>query len=513
MVFGFPTEDRSMMKNRVRRIISGLLPWPRRVPVNNPASCHASLSWMGFHVSQLGNTGAFLRRFAFCAALLCFSATQAPAAAMAGAIQLPLDPIAPRSMRECDNLYTRYQAIFEEVRLAAKAKGDEAWEIANSRGPNAAAPVYTAARQLNDEAIQVVSEGSRARSRCAAQVYAYQQAQNRREAEEQQRIRISQPGAGQAGQPGSMNATRQAKARLPVDAGLETLRTSVLSGLEMYQNYGGIRVIGGEAQRGSPSPHRAALAGTLLKIVELYDLFSPLQSRGGAGHFLGRLQQGTEVGQSAIGSLVGWNSVQKMFISVSLGMLFDLHGSAVQDLQNAMAAFDGETDGLGSKFESAKSNETALLSGQGFESSAGANLAEIYQEAHQAAAFLVVARANAARTALRQAAQEREAAKAREIARARAAEKAQANAKARAAATPRQPSGGGGAPAYRSSDASSSSGRRYTATHCQQILAQIRSNNQILATAPLDSPLGQQLVGAIREAQKINQDAYNRRCR
>lgn len=392
--------------------------------VNDQELYHGSILRTCFPFSWISNAAFFFIKSTFPAVtLLFFFVPLAPNDAIARQIQVPLDPIAPRSMRECDDLYAQYQAVLEEVRLAAKAKGDEAWEIAKSRGPNAAAPVYNAARQLREEAIQVVSEGSRARNRCAAQVYAYQQAQSRREAEEQQRIRISRPDADHARPLGPTSAIRQAKAGLPVDAGLGTLRTSVLSGLEMYQNYGGVRIVGGEAQRGSPSPHRAALARTILKIVELYDLFSPLQNRGGAGNLFGRSQQGAEVGQGAIGSLVGWNSVQKMFISVSLGMLFDLHGSAVQDLQNAMAAFDGEIDGLGPKFESAKSNETALLSGQGFESSAGAHLAEIYQEARQAVASLVAARANAARSALRQAAQERAAARAREIAQSRVAVK------------------------------------------------------------------------------------------
>ena len=277
---------------------------------------------------------AIASRFALVASLSLLVISTSSAAALG--FHLPHDPISPKSQEECRALYARYQQIWDQLRLEAKAEGDKAWSIA--RQPNRgsierAKPHYRRAEQFHNQAFDVMRQGSQARNRCMTQVRNHLRQEQRRQQDERTRIPIATSG-GQSD--GTFANTAEVLDGLPGHAGYQALRGVGLAGLRGFKRAGRRYAVGGEVYRLPTNSHAISVAETLFRITEVGSVM--LGSRpSDSPEFL---TTGAAFGLEAVDRFARWNQLQQVLFRASVGLLLNIQSAASADLDMAFAAFD-----------------------------------------------------------------------------------------------------------------------------------------------------------------------------
>ena len=251
-------------------------------------------------------------------------------------LDLPHDPIGPTSKAECDELYARYQGVWDRLRLEARAESDKAWSVATDGrylGPGGAGersrPHYRRASEIRERASDILSRGIRARNRCMTQVRNHL----RQERREQARIRVAAPG----GQPdGSLARTGEALGGVPGHAGYQVLRGAGLAGLRALGRSGRRYTVGGRTYGLPANRHFARVAETLFRITEVGSVVLGNRSSDGSTS----LSAGAALGLEAVDRLSRWNALQKVLFRASVGLLLNIQSAASADLAAAFAAFD-----------------------------------------------------------------------------------------------------------------------------------------------------------------------------
>jgi len=82
----------------------------------------------------------------------------------------PLALAVPTTDADCQALYREYDAQMRQLRNQARHKGDQAWQIARTRGNNAASPYYQAAHRLSEEHRTLLRQATQERQRCYQEV-------------------------------------------------------------------------------------------------------------------------------------------------------------------------------------------------------------------------------------------------------------------------------------------------------------------------------------------------------
>ena len=277
-------------------------------------------------------------RSAFIASLLLL----AVAATGVGALDLnlPHDPISPKSQEECRALYARYHQVWDQLRAEAKAEGDKAWSIASSGqylGPGGARersrPHYRRANQLHEQASNVLSQGAQARNRCMTQVRNYLRQEQRRQQDERTRIRITTSGSQSDG---TFANTAAVLDGLPGHAGYHALRGVGLAGLQAFQRTGRRYAVGGEVYRLPTNSHAMSVAETLFRITEVGSVVLGSRTSGHSAF----LPTGAAFGLEAVDRFARWNQLQQVLFRASVGLLLNIQSAASADLDAAFAAFD-----------------------------------------------------------------------------------------------------------------------------------------------------------------------------
>ena len=277
-------------------------------------------------------------------ALVVALALPALAASAANGLEydLPHDPIGPTYKAECDELYARYQAIWDQLRNEAKSERDMAWSLAKqgsfSDGTvgeylRRAEVHYDRARRIHEKASDVLRQGVRARSRCMTQVRNHLRQEQRRQRDRQTRIRVAAPG----GQPdGSLARTGEALGGVPGQAGYQVLRGAGLAGLRALGRAGRRYTVGGRTY-GLPANRRfASVAETLFRITEVGSVALGSRSSDRSAS----LAAGAAFGLESVDRFSRWNELQKVLFRASVGLLLNIQSAASADLAAAHAAFD-----------------------------------------------------------------------------------------------------------------------------------------------------------------------------
>lgn len=343
----------------------------------------------------------------FTAILLAVLSFLASPSVSAKEYQFPADPVAPQSYEECKALQAQYQAIFEAMVEESK---EVLRQLKDIDGYAAAKPYHARHQQILEAIHETNMAEIHARSRCEQQVAAYKRAQEAQQRQAQDLIRVqTSPAAGAESQAtgSELNATAQAMASIPAGAAGAWAKRSALSLLDLYGNYGGVKVVGGEAIRVPPQLARRAIANTIIKMIGLSEALDAASARTGGASQLDILRNDAKLGQKAIGNLAGWNPLQKLLVSISVGTLFDIHSAAVQDLDTALANFNADSVGssITARLQSTAVSESRLLGIGSNENAGDSDLWTLYEQSMNDVSSMYASRGDAAADAMRRAAE------------------------------------------------------------------------------------------------------------
>jgi hypothetical protein len=311
--------------------------------------------------------------------------------AKAWAASYPPDPISPTDASECHQLYDRYRALHQQLAGEAKSVGGEAWAVVRARnGPSIeASRLYQRSSQLHDQAFDVLTEASRARTRCMAAVNAYRRNRN------------------------VLAETQRSLDDLPERAG-RSMRDGMLSGgIKLLEKFGSRSSFGGVSRRAPIGTGGGLVIGGLRSALEAYGGLDGLLGRSGSsGSGLGL---GGSVGLLGYSQAAGWNVVQRRLVKTALETLLDMHQSAVTDLHRATAQFHGASgDSLQSRL-TAMSRKTSVEIMGGYRGGGasrvapeGGDLSAEYVQAQDQVRKAMAARSESSSRAMAAAAAERE---------------------------------------------------------------------------------------------------------
>ncbi|WEX09054.1 hypothetical protein [Chelativorans sp. AA-79] len=306
-------------------------------------------------------------------ACLIFPATLLFPSAAPAHYTLPIEPIAPTLATECHEINAQFMAVRDQIAEVADTKEDQARQHANDRRFGISETLYKEAGLLQEEALKILMEASRARVRCLRQVRAYQISQS-----DHQEIERTQDMTG----------------GLPADLGDRTLE-AVDAPLQRYE------------KTGSASAEAAQGMKTLRKSAGVVDRMERIAARGGI--FSG---VDADIGSGLFGTSSAWEAARAFGVRASLSVMKGLHASALVHLGSSQRFSSGQTLGSGVEelLRHARQEEAAMLRGGAFrydmddvirKASRDPDLLSTLQDSLIAAEDLISSRGNASEIAMR----------------------------------------------------------------------------------------------------------------